>query len=236
MLSYDFYILLFLSSIKNNFYPIFLFYFYLTKKHKIIKCESNLITHGKHSIVESIISISFEEIRVTTIDYRSIKIIGKPFPIRDQFGISVLHRWFLGWVKPPEFATFVEIEFAISGPNGHSIDIIRNSCKTFADFFRIISIHFFAHVSPVFRTLQQYRLFLLLCFIYILCFILGLISKITEKLSSEITIVVSVIGFSYLEEVSLSIFIRERSVYVPWQSFPWVRNELGIADCYTIWG
>lgn len=175
-------------------------------------------THGKRPIVESIISISFEEIRVTTIDYRSIKIIGKPFPIRDQFGISVLHRWFLGWVKPPEFATFVEIEFAISGPNGHSVDIIRNSCKTFADFFRIVSIHLFAHVSPVFRALQQYHLFLLLRSIYILRFILGLVSK---KLSNEIMIVVSFIGFySYLEEVSLPIFVRERSVYVPWQSFP----------------
>lgn len=163
---YDFYVPLFSLFtftnfvIKNNFQSFYLyvikFFIKNWKKHKIIKCErSNLITHGKRPIVESIVSVSFEEIRVTTVNYRGIKIIGESFPIRDQFGISVLHRWFLGWVEPPEFATFVEIEFAISGPNGHSVDIIRNSCKTFADFFRIVSIHFFAHVSPIFRALQQ---------------------------------------------------------------------------------
>lgn len=113
-------------------------------------------THRECPIVESVISVSFEEISVTTIDDRGVEVVRKAFPIRDQFRISVLHRWFLHGIEPPEFATLVEIDLPVSGPGGHGIDVIRNSCETFADFLRVITVHSLAHVSPIFRALYQH--------------------------------------------------------------------------------
>lgn len=125
-----------------------------------------LSTYGEGSVIESIISISLEEIRVTTINDRGIKIIWDTFPVWDQFWIGVLHGWFLSRVKSPEFGSLVEVNLAVSGPNSHSVDIIWNSCKTFADFLRVISVHSLAYVSPIFRALHQHNLFLSLRFIY----------------------------------------------------------------------
>lgn len=74
-------------------------------------------TYGERSVVKSVIFITFKEVSVTVCVLKgSINVIWKALPIRQWFWICRLNWWPFQWVESPKFASFIEVNFAITAP------------------------------------------------------------------------------------------------------------------------
>lgn len=113
-------------------------------------------TYRKSSVIESVIFVTLEEVSISVgILKSSINVIWNAFPVADGFGICWFNWWSLKWIKSPELAAFVEVNFAISAPNHCGINVVRHSGEPFIDFFWIISIQTASIVSPVFWPFKE---------------------------------------------------------------------------------
>lgn len=106
-------------------------------------------TYRERSVVESIVGVVLEEIRVALIGHRRVDAIWYALPVLNQLGIITPHRWLRRWVEAPEFRSLVEVDLAVSGPHSGSVDVIGNAGETVADLFRVVAVHGCVDVPPV---------------------------------------------------------------------------------------
>lgn len=121
-------------------------------------------THRKSSIVESVILISFEEVRVAVgVLKGGVDIVGNSLPVADWLRVCCLDWWSLERIESPELTSLVEVNLSISTPNHCCVDIIRHACKTFVDLLRVISVKITSIISPVLWILEEVSLSVLVC-------------------------------------------------------------------------
>lgn len=109
----------------------------------------------EHSVVESIVGIILEKVRVALVGHCCVDVIRYAFPILDELGIVISHRWLRRWIEAPEFRALVKVNLAVSCPYGSRIDVVGNASKPIANFLRIVTVHGRIDVPPVLRALRQ---------------------------------------------------------------------------------
>lgn len=112
-------------------------------------------TYGERSVVESIVGVVLEEIRVALVGHRRVDVIRYALPVLDQLGIVTPHRWLRRRVEAPEFRPLVEVDLAVPGPHGGGVDVIGDAGETVADLLRVVAVHGRVDVPPVSRALRR---------------------------------------------------------------------------------
>lgn len=108
------------------------------------------------SVVESVIFVAFEEVSVAVgILKRCVDVIRNSLPVADGFRVCRLDWRTLEWIETPEFAAFVEVNFAVSAPHHGGVDVVRHSGEALVNLFRVFAVQIAAVVSPVLWAFEE---------------------------------------------------------------------------------
>lgn len=76
------------------------------------------VTYTECPVIKPPVGASFEEVSVAvSVLQGSINIVWDSIPIGDRLGVGGLDRRPLSRVEPPEFGSFIEVDFSVARPN-----------------------------------------------------------------------------------------------------------------------